>query len=122
MTLIQRLRRRLGYDTTTSKTDTYPLKRYTVTHLNGETSEVVANGYETKGAFAHFKKITAPHPVLGLHGGGLAGIWPKYARVRVLEGIQEIESERVATTELEVVVDLADGSTVESEVRHGVEG
>ena len=112
MSLIQRLKRRLGYDTTTTYEQTFPLYEYTVTHLNGEETVFKANSYRTDGAFARFRVICGAKYVPNL----APFVWSKRTQARVLEGIQEIEKIRVGESAVWVRVDRADGRVLESRV------
>lgn len=116
MSLYYRLLRRLGKDTTKEVTHTETVKQYTVIHLDGETTEVIAHGYKTSGAFATFYVCDATFIAEISH----YSIWPLRTDVRVLEGIREIECEAVGETTFRAVVDMADGETVSEEIEDGI--
>lgn len=113
MSLYYRLKRRLGYDTTIDLEHSQPIREYTVTHLNGETSTVRAHGYKIDGSFAKFYREDTAHVWCGMSYSVWSG---SKKHVRTLEGIQEIESEVVQATSYHAVVDQADGSVVKREV------
>lgn len=116
MSLYHRLRRRLGYDTTTTVEETRPTKRYTVIHLNDEASTVEAHGYKTKGAFATFYVYTDSY-VWTFHDYRLS---PLSTDVRVLDSIKEIESEATGETTFRATVDRADEGVLSKEIHNGL--
>lgn len=114
MTLTARIKRWMGYDTTIKKTTEYPRYKYKITHLNGEVTEDIA--YEhlwNKGsvrlispdnntwslATVKYRDI-ACKPGLGSTTG--------FDTVRELEGVQEIEREKIGTTVFNFTIDWAD--------------
>lgn len=123
MTLTARLKRRFGYDTTITKTAEYARYKYTVTHLNGETTTQVANGREWKesslrllepdndtwaAATTQMRDLACKPGFTGSRGFDI---------VRELEGVQEVEKEQVGWTVFEFLIDWADHSIVDMERR-----
>jgi len=113
MSLYKRLKRWRGYDTTITTTHKTPVYDYTVEHIDGEYSNIVAHGYNIDGAFARFYEYTQTS-VWQL--GGYRATATGRNEKRVLESIREIEKERVGTTEFRAVVDTADGTVCETTV------
>jgi hypothetical protein len=110
MSLIKRLQRRLGYDTTVSVSEEVPAYYYTVEHTNGETSNVVAHGYDIDGAFATFYVYTGTGVWVGI---GVSATPVDKTEVRVLESIKEITKEQVATSQFSATIDRADNTVTE---------
>jgi len=113
MSLYKRLKRRLGYDTTTELTREIPVYHYAIEHTNGDYSKIVGHGYHVDGAFARFYEYTDGY-VFSIGGYTLSPCGQHVKRV--LESIKEIEKERVGTTELRAVVDTADGTVCEQTI------
>ena len=113
MSLIQRLKRRLGYDTTMDLEHSQPVREYTVTHLNGNVSTVRAHGYKCAGGFAKFYTenkafaSTVLYPTVRPSGR---------RKFRALGSVAEIGGVVVGETGYRAVIDTADGSVVEREV------
>lgn len=113
MSLTGRLLRRLGYDTVEELEDSYPVYEYTVIHLNGEETVFEANRKNLTEGFAKFYLYSDCYFMRGVS----PFIWPRKTTVKTLEGIQEIEKERIGETVLSMEVDLADGTVLDKEVR-----
>ena len=120
MTLYHRIKRWLGYGTKRRLKKIEPCYQYTVTHLNGETTTFVARNYTMKeGGFAEFYKykrtgdIFTRRSFFGEEKEKLLIIgdsaFPKRVKVKVLEGIQEIEKSHHHNNKFIVEYDMADG-------------
>jgi len=120
MSLYYRLKRRLGYDTTRRLERIEPCYKYTVTHLNGETTTFVARRYKTKeGGFAKFYKYKRTGEIFQTGFGSDnkpllidRNAFPKKIQLKMLEGIQEIEKEHHYDNKFILEYDMADGIIV----------
>lgn len=121
MSLYYRLKRRLGYDTTTEIVHEEPIYEYTVTHLNGEETVDYGNWHKRdEGFLIILEKDDDTWARLTFYPdsdytGAPAFYWEKaYDTVRELEGVQEVEKEKTGTKRWVFTVDKADNSIVDS--------
>lgn len=126
MSLYHRIRRWLGYNTEKKYTKTIPLYEYTVTHLNGEESTVYAHYYRVNGAFLNFYRYSWKGEIRMIGDRPILlndTIWPKSdkKRVRVLDGVQELEREVHNHDRFEATIDMADQSVVRHQKVAGVD-
>lgn len=63
MSLLYRLVRAFGKDTTIEVEQTEPMFEYTIEQTSGDTRVIEANGVRTSGTMAYFYKYTEPFPV-----------------------------------------------------------
>lgn len=118
MSVYYRLKRRLGYDPTTTLETSRELYEYEVEHTNGETSTVVANGKKHTDGFVLFSSVSDANvvPSTGYK------IWLDYTVVRELGSVVEVSKiKSVGCVECVAVVDCADGSVVEKSVEVSTE-
>lgn len=114
MSLYHRIKRWLGYDTVRIYDDEYPLYEYTVTHLNGEETVAEANGHKYKEGFLLLWEYTENALLVD---GTIGALW-SMDTTRRLEGIQEIERERVGFTYVQAAIDVADYTTIDSKINN----
>lgn len=116
MSLYHRLLRRLGKDTTLEVTDTETEYAYTFHFLDGSTSRVCGHGYKTSEGFVQPYVCNDFYLTHGLSTHD-AYFWPNKIGKREFGGVKEITKTRIGDTKYRAVVDLADGSVVEKELK-----
>jgi hypothetical protein len=114
--------RYLDHDPEYEKTTQYPVKKWTIEHLDGDTSTVKAHLKQNDGEFAKFymadtttwNRLTAdPHnDHAGKPWGGTRG----YERIGEYDSIKEITEEQLYKQEYTVVFDRRTGNRVQTEV------
>lgn len=105
MTLVQRLRKRLGYDVTEQLTETYPIYEYEVLHTNGKKKVIEAVDHVHDGAFLVLKfpdEADVVEPTwLGIVVGGVSN----WMTVTTLEGIEQYDRQKVDELRLSTTYD-----------------
>lgn len=127
MGLIDRIKARLGYDTTVEKTYVRAVYQYEILHLNGEVSEPIGHIHRRDEGFvlveeadddtwhratAMKNSLPAGKPWRGSQGFDL---------VRELEGVQEVNRDLIGTDVWTITVDYA-GNSIENVERERHEG
>jgi hypothetical protein len=125
MTLRHRFLRRLGHDTTVTITHEEPRYEYTVAHLNGDVTTETANRHTRDEGFLLLQNKDDDtwaratfHLINSYTGPPAFSMYRGYDTVRELEGVQEVERERIGTDIWEFTVDRADGDLLDTQRRY----
>lgn len=129
MSLYYRYKRWRGEDTTTTIEHEQDRYEYTVTHLNGEVSKAEGNVHVRDEGFLLIQEKDDDtwaratfHSNMSYTGPPAFSRFEGYNTVRELEGVQEVEREKIGTDKWIFAVDKADEEWIDTEKEYeGIE-